>query len=54
MKAGEAELSPVRVEPLDSHNVQQVAVGDSHMMAIVDNGQLASWGSDDRGQTGES
>ncbi len=51
-KAGEIEPTPVRVEPLDSHSVKHVAVGESHMLAIVDDGQLASWGTNDQGQTG--
>ena len=52
-KAGEAELSLIRVEPLESHAVQHVAVGEGHMLAIVDNGQLASWGVNDHGETGQ-
>ncbi|KAK9831792.1 hypothetical protein WJX74_009408 [Apatococcus lobatus] len=51
-KAGEVELALLRVEPLESHAVQHVAVGEGHMLAIVDNGQLASWGGNDQGQTG--
>lgn len=52
-KAAEAELSLLRVEPLESHTVQHIAVGEGHMLAIVDNGQLASWGANGQGQTGQ-
>lgn len=52
-KAAEAELSLIRVEPLESHTVQHIAVGEGHMLAIVDNGQLASWGANVQGQTGQ-
>ncbi|KAK9794902.1 hypothetical protein WJX73_001812 [Symbiochloris irregularis] len=41
-----------RVEALDNFNVQQVACGDAHMLAVVDNGNIASWGSADFGQLG--
>ncbi len=47
------QMSLVRVEPLDSHTVQQIAVGESHMLGVVDHGQLVSWGSHERGQTGQ-
>ena len=42
----------MRVDPLDAHTVQHAAVGEDHMLAVVDNGQLATWGGNDRGQAG--
>ena len=37
---------------LDAVRVHQVAVGQSHVLAIVGDGMLASWGSNEFGQLG--
>jgi alpha-tubulin suppressor-like RCC1 family protein len=46
-------LEPVRVSALEMHNVHSVACGHGHMLAVIDNGQLAAWGSNEFGQLGE-
>ena len=51
-KASEGCSTAIRVDALDNFNVQQVACGDAHMLAIVDNGSIASWGAADFGQLG--
>lgn len=51
-RKGVGAATASRVEALDAFNVQHVACGESHMLAIVDNGNLASWGSSDFGQLG--
>ncbi len=52
-KGKEGVLEPVRVSALEMHNVHAVACGQGHMVAIVDNGSLATWGSNEYGQLGE-
>lgn len=48
------QLRPVRVQALDAYNIVHVAMGQSHTLATADSGLLASWGSADLGQCGES
>ena len=54
VKGVECALSPVRVSGLDAHTVHCIACGESHMLAVIDNGGLAAWGSNEYGQLGES
>ena len=39
---------------LDAHTVHCIACGESHMLAVIDNGSLAAWGSNEYGQLGKS
>ena len=41
-----------RVAALEAFAVQSVACGEEHMVAVVDQGQLLSWGSNEYGQLG--
>ena len=41
-----------RVAALEASAVQSVACGEEHMVAVVDLGQLAAWGSNEFGQLG--
>ena len=47
-----AAQSPVRVAGLEAHTAHCVACGESHMLAVIDNGSLAAWGSNEYGQLG--
>lgn len=53
MKGREVALEPIRVSALEMNNVHGVACGQGHMLAVVDNGHLAAWGSNEYGQLGE-
>ena len=53
MKGLDGTLSPVRVSGLDAHTVHCIACGESHMLAVIDHGSLAAWGSSEYGQLGE-
>lgn len=53
MKGVDTALSPVRVSGLDAHTVHCIACGESHMLAVIDNGSLAAWGSNEYGQLGK-
>ena len=44
--------APARVEALESFTVHQVACGSSHTLAVVDDGALAAFGSNEFGQCG--
>lgn len=54
VKGRDLALEPVRVSALEMHNVHSVACGEGHMIAVIDNGQLAAWGNNDFGQLGKS
>ena len=54
VKALEVSLVPRRVSALEAHCVHAVACGQGHMLAVVDSGALAAWGSNEFGQLGES
>lgn len=54
LKGPEGALEPLRVSALEMHNVHSVACGQGHMLAVIDNGQLAAWGSNEYGQLGSS
>ena len=54
MKGVDTALSPVRVSGLDAHTVHCIACGESHMLAVIDNGSLAAWGSNEYGQLGNT
>ena len=41
-----------RVAALEASAVQSVACGEEHMLAVLDHGQLAAWGSNEFGQLG--
>ena len=47
-----AAHTPVRVVGLEAHTAHCVACGESHMLAVIDNGSLAAWGSNEYGQLG--
>ncbi len=53
VKGVDTALSPVRVSGLDAHTVHCIACGESHMLAVIDNGSLAAWGSNEYGQLGK-
>lgn len=53
VKGIEMALSPVRVSALEAHTVHCIACGEGHMLAVLDNGSLAAWGSNEYGQLGE-
>lgn len=53
VKGREVALEPIRVSALEMNNVHSVACGQGHMLAVVDNGHLAAWGSNEYGQLGE-
>ena len=53
-KKGDPCTTATRVDALDNFSMQHVACGEAHTLAIVDNGSVASWGSSDYGQLGES
>jgi E3 ubiquitin-protein ligase HERC4 len=48
----ESAAAPARVEALESFTVHQVACGSSHTLAVVDDGALAAFGSNEFGQCG--
>ena len=53
MKGIEAALEPQRVSGLEAHSVHSVACGQGHMLAVIDSGALAAWGSNEFGQLGQ-
>ena len=44
--------TPVRVAGLEAHTAHCIACGESHMLAVIDSGSLAAWGSNEYGQLG--
>lgn len=53
MKGLEVSLVPRRLSALEAHCVHAVACGQSHMLAVIDSGAVAAWGSNEFGQLGE-
>ena len=44
--------TPVRGAGLEAHTAHCIACGESHMLAVIDSGSLAAWGSNEYGQLG--
>eukprot|EP00873_Tetraselmis_striata_P043108 jgi/Tetstr1/463372/TSEL_008294.t1 len=52
-KQVEGSLEPRRVQALEASTIVHVSVGLGHMVAVTDQGSLASWGSAEFGQLGQ-
>ena len=52
MRGHSTAQTPVRVAGLEAHTAHCIACGESHMLAVIDSGSLAAWGSNEYGQLG--
>ncbi|PSC76156.1 ubiquitin-ligase E3 [Micractinium conductrix] len=50
VRGPEQEVAPARVAQLEAFGVQAAASGTAHTLAVVDEGALAAWGSNEFGQ----
>lgn len=48
----EVQANPCRLEALDTVGVSNVACGPAHVLAVIREGAIASWGAADLEQTG--